>query len=73
MKLPIKKEYFDLIKEGLKTFDVRDAHITFICEETGEQLKKEVVATTICNRDKEFLPDVLEDPKCIVFSLARDK
>jgi len=42
MKLPIKKEYFDEIKAGKKTVDFRDAHITFICEETGEKLVKVV-------------------------------
>lgn len=42
MKLPIRKEYFDMIKSGKKIYEYRDAHITFICEETGEQLRKEV-------------------------------
>ena len=42
MKLPIKKKYFDQIKNGEKTVEYRDAHITFICEETGERLRKEV-------------------------------
>jgi len=42
MKLPIKKKYFDLIKAGKKTVEYRDAHITFICEETGERLRKDV-------------------------------
>lgn len=42
MKLPIKKKYFDEIKSGDKTWEFRDAHITFICEETGEKLTKNV-------------------------------
>jgi hypothetical protein len=47
MKLPIKKKYFDLIKEGKKTFELRDAHITFICEETGETLRKDIESVNI--------------------------
>ena len=47
MKLPIKKKYFDLIKSGKKEFEYRDAHITFICEETGEQLRKEIEDVSI--------------------------
>lgn len=48
MKLPIKKEYFDQIKAGEKKVEYRDAHITFVCEETGETLKKKIsYATTI--------------------------
>ena len=42
MKLQIKKKYFDRIKSGLKRIDFRDAHITFICIETGETLKKDI-------------------------------
>lgn len=43
MKLPIKKKYFDKIKSGKKMIEWRDAHITFVCEETGETLVKNVV------------------------------
>lgn len=42
MKLGIKKEYFDAIEKGHKNFDWRDAHITFVCEETGKQLVKDI-------------------------------
>lgn len=42
MKLPIKKEWFDKIKSGEKKVEFRDAHITFVCEETGETITKEV-------------------------------
>ena len=38
MKLSIKKEYFDQIKAGVKRLEYRDAHITFVCEETGDDL-----------------------------------
>ena len=39
MKLPIKKKFFDQLKTGEKTFDARDAHLTFVCEETGEEFR----------------------------------
>ncbi len=42
MKLPIQKRYFDLIKAGRKNVEFRDAHITFVCEETGETLRREI-------------------------------
>lgn len=36
MKLPIKKVWFDQIVNLKKPVEFRDAHITFVCEETGE-------------------------------------
>jgi hypothetical protein len=59
MKLPIKKEYFDKIKSGEKTAEFRDAHITFVCEETGETLRKEVISVNIVNRLD--LPEELQE------------
>lgn len=47
MKLSIKKKYFDEIKAGKKKIDFRDAHITFICEETGEKLIKNVKSCAV--------------------------
>lgn len=47
MRLNIKKEYFDQIKKGKKKIDYRDAHITFVCLETGKEMKKQVVAVRI--------------------------
>ena len=43
MKLPIKQKWFKLIKNGKKNIEYRDNHITFVCEETGEELKKEII------------------------------
>ena len=43
MKLPIRHEYFELIKKGLKNAEYRDSHITFIDEETGEKITKPVI------------------------------
>lgn len=47
MKLPIKDKYFKEIKAGIKSFEYRDAHITFINEKTKETLRKEVVSIKI--------------------------
>jgi ASC-1-like (ASCH) protein len=47
MKLPIKRKYFNKIKSGKKIVEYRDAHITFVCEETGETLRKEIVGVRL--------------------------
>jgi uncharacterized radical SAM superfamily protein len=73
MKLPIRKEFFEAIKAGKKIVEWRDAHITFVCEETGERLQKDVVAVDLVKRDD--LPDELqesglfEDDDIIAFEL----
>jgi hypothetical protein len=59
MKLPIKKEFFDAIKKGYKTVEWRDAHITFVCDETGETLTKKVKAVYLT--DIWDLPEVLHN------------
>ena len=72
MKLPIKKEYFDMIKSGKKTEEFREAHITFICEETGETLRKEVWGVEMFekkNLDKSIKP-LFKEQDLIVFNLA---
>lgn len=69
MKLPIKKKYFDLIKSGIKFWEYRDAHITFVCEETKEILRKEVIAVALSKGIKKEYPDVLEDDYTIGFML----
>ena len=66
MKLPIKKKYFNLIKSGKKVIEFRDAHITFVCEETGETLRKDVVGVGYSLRNGRF-PDVCEDDYLIEF------
>jgi len=58
MKLPIKKEFFDQIKSGKKKFEYRDAHITFVCEETGEKIKREIYEVQLIRREK--LPNNLK-------------
>jgi ASC-1-like (ASCH) protein len=70
MKLSIKKKYFDEIKAGKKKIDFRDAHITFVCEETGEKLIKNVKSCAVILRPNDFYPDVLSDNKIIAFELV---
>lgn len=74
MKLPIKKKYFDMIKAGNKNTEFRDAHITFICEETGEQLRKEVEYAEVMPTNRSFKhyknEGVIEDDKVILFRLT---
>ena len=69
MRLPIKKKYFDLIKSGKKTVEYRDAHITFVCEETGETMRCEVTGSTVMPRSPEWFDDVLEDDNMICFEI----
>ena len=70
MKLPIRKEYFDKIKAGEKTIEYRDAHITFICEETGEKIMKQVTDVSMVERHSDLFPDVLKDDWVIRFDLS---
>ena len=68
MKLPIKKKYFKLIKSGKKNMEYRDAHITFVCEGTGETLRKEIVGVKLIKNLKP-LKNILEDATLIAFKL----
>ena len=73
MKLPIKKEYFDEIKAGKKEVEWRDAHITFVCEETGEEVRKEVVSSHVCRIYSGFrrmYPGCFDDDYAIEFQLS---
>lgn len=73
MKLVTLKKYFDKIKSGEKKIDYRDAHLTFVCEETGETIKKDVKSVSIIK--KSALPNELkkttlfDDEKIIAFEL----
>ena len=73
MKFPIKKKFFDRIKTGKKRIEYRDAHITFVCEETGEILRmdvKEVFMGWKKLLPKEIqYPDLFEDDRIICFQL----
>ena len=67
MKLYIKDKYFQWIKKGIKQEDYRDAHITFINEETEETLIKKIAAVKLVDRPKDLFPDALNDDKAVIF------
>ena len=69
MKLPIKKKYFDRIKSGEKTIELRDAHITFICEETKETLRCDIESAQVLGGYHLLYPDVLEDKLSLVMKI----
>ena len=75
MKLPIKKKYFDLIKSGEKIQEYRDAHITFVCEETGESIVCDVVGCWLDTSDADMMvkyPDCTwEDGEIIIFNIEQ--
>ena len=71
MKLPIKKKYFDLIKSGEKIVEYRDAHITFICEETKEELVCDVTSASITDEIRDIYPDVLSDENTLCFRIKK--
>lgn len=71
IKLPIKKKWFDQIKNGRKTTEYREAHITFVCEETGETLRKEVRG--MCITERALIPrsvkGVIKEKYVMLFEL----
>lgn len=73
MKLDIRKTYFDKIKNGEKTVEYRDAHLTLRCIETNETLRVEV--ESCCVKPRVVLPeelkhsDMFEDKKIIAFRI----
>lgn len=78
MKLPIKHKYFEQIKNGSKLVELREAHITFIDEETGEELRKELLTCGIGFREdviemaqvsEEDAKEMFKDDKLIFFGL----
>jgi len=75
MKLPIKKKYFDAIKSGDKNWEYRDSHITFVCEETGERLRKEVNRVCLMRKDHvltyaDIESSLFDDDILIAFELC---
>lgn len=73
MKLLTRKKYFDRIKAGEKKIDYRDAHLTFVCEETGEKLTKYVKSVNIINKSELFdelkESGYFDDERIIAFEL----
>lgn len=54
---------------GDKKTEFRDAHITFVCEETGETMGKNVKSVYCRKGLKAYYPDVLKEDLTIVFDL----
>lgn len=76
MKLPIKKEYFDAIKDGSKIYEFRDAHITFVCESTGRAMRKNIVHIDLIDKTKipdAYPPELFDDDILIKFQLEDTK
>lgn len=74
MRLMIKDKYFRKIKSGEKEADYRDAHITFVNEETGETFVKKVTSAHVMPISMTEVKDnnegMFEDDSVIVFELA---
>ena len=71
MKLPIKRKYFNRIKSGEKDIEYRDAHITFVCEETGETLVCDIIEVALQLGARDLYPDVLEDDLTLCMRLKK--
>lgn len=74
MKLPIKKRYFDMILNGKKDLEFRDAHITFICEKTKRTLRVDVEEVDMVDRldvNKKYR-HLFKDKKVIKFWLDKE-
>ncbi len=77
MRLYIKDEYFEAIRNGEKKIDFREAHITFANEDTTELLEVEVIKTRLIPRKE--LPsklkgkDFLKGKWFIAFDLGKVK
>lgn len=73
MKLLIKDKYFKQIEAGKKNIDYRDAHITFVNEDTKKELVRNVIYVWMI--DKKNLPSrmkrtkLFNDEKIICFML----
>ena len=75
MKLQINHEYFEQIKTGNKLIEYRDAHITFIDEETKEQIQIHVQDCFV-TKSKGLNPNIKQlftDDKVIGFILKSNK
>jgi len=59
VKLYIKNEYFEAISNGKKIVEFREAHITFINNETKELLEVPVIKS--CLMTHEELPKELQN------------
>ncbi len=63
MKLPIKKKWFDQIVSEKKVVEFRDAHITFTCIETGEEILCSIESAKVVH--KNILPESVRKDGCV--------
>jgi len=83
MRLMIRKKFFDQIVYGNKRLELRDAHITFVCEETGRMVRVVVDGVVLYSRDasmkylkqysgvdEKLFDELFEDNRQIAFSLG---
>lgn len=83
MKLWISDKYFKRIQNKEKNIDWRDAHITFINEDTKEEMKIDVEAVVLADKkdDKSFILNSVDaedfkffdDDKLMGFALKRNE
>lgn len=82
MRLRIKKKWFDKIRYDGKRLEFRDAHITFVCEETGKEMRMAVTSAKVVSRisteayfadsvTREEFKELFEDNSQIVFCLKK--
>ncbi len=73
MKLPIKKKYFEMMLKGNLNLEHRDAHITYVCEETGREILAMVKKVSLIDRENApqdlFKSGILSDDKIIEFAI----
>jgi hypothetical protein len=73
MRLPIKDKYFKEIKAGSKTVEWRDAHLTFVNESTGEEIRKEITSCNIAHITPDFrrmYPSCFDDDYVVEFHIG---
>ncbi len=73
MKLKVKQQYLEEILSGKKIVEYRDAHITFVSEETGKEYRFEVVGVSMSKGIRNMYPDILEDKNTLCFVLGENK
>jgi len=78
MKLKAKPVYFNAIRSGKKLVDYRDAHITFVNEETGQKCIRDIIGVKMVKRSDlpEDLRDdmmLFSDDSIVAFTLSKEK
>jgi len=78
MKLKAKPKYFNQISSGKKLVDYRDAHITFVDEESGRKCIRDIIGVKLISR-KDLPSDLRDnfllftDDNIVAFELSSEK